>query len=327
VLFDAIAVVLAVLFVALGAFRGTLAGFLRVATLASAYLAGYLAATKLSVVLAFLTGMSKLGSAVVLGCVSFALVYLAGAIMSALIIKVERDKRADRPRSGYDRFGGACFGVMQAGLALLMLAVLGSVLDAAYRVGLPQGVDQSGSFLIGSTRRVVATGLGATMGDGPGSQLAVKLVADPGHALQSFQQLLNGERFGALQVDSYFWELLAEGEIDTALARPSFYNLMHDTPTRATLADLGLAPEAARTDPEAFRRALRATMVTAAPRVRAIRDDPAIAELAADPEVQQALADGNTIGLLSHPQMRALLDRVMRAYDRPVPGPEAAPNN
>jgi hypothetical protein len=327
VLFDAIAVVLAVVFVALGAFRGTLAGFLRVATLASAYLAGYLAATKLAVLLSLLTGMSKLGAAVVLGCVSFGVVYVVGAILSAVILKVERDRRADRPRSGYDRFGGACFGMLQAGLALLLLAVFGSVLDAAYRVGLPQGVDQSGSFLVANTRRVVATGLGATMGDGPGAKLAVKLVADPGQALGSFQQLMAGERFAALQVDSYFWELLAEGKVDAALARSSFFQLMHDDATRASLADLGLVPEEARNDPEAFRGSMRASLVTAAPRIRAIRNDPAIAELAADPDVQRALANGNAIGVLAHPQMRELVDRVMRDYEQSAPDPAAAPNN
>jgi uncharacterized membrane protein required for colicin V production len=315
VLFDAIAIALAVVFIAVGAFRGTLAGFLRVATLACAYLAGYLAATKVAVLVALLAGTSKLLAALALGSAAFGIVYVMGAIVSALVIRYERDHRADRPRSGYDRFGGACFGALQAGLALLLLAVLGSVLDAGYRMGLPQGMDQSGSFLVGSTRRIVASGIGAAMGDGPGSKLAVQLVADPGHALQSAQQLLAGPRFEALQADSLFWDLLGRGEVDAALARTSFFQLMHDDATRATLTDLGVVPEAARSDPQAFRAAMRASLTAAAPRIRAIRNDPAIAQLAADPEVQQALGSGNGIALLSHPQMRALVDRVLRAYE------------
>ena len=177
--------------------------------------------------------------------------------------------------------------MLQAGLALLMLAVLGGVLDAAYRMGLPQGMDQSGSFLVGSTRTIVASGLGAAMGGGPGATLTAKLVADPGRALQSAKQLLAGPRFSALQADGEFWELVTDGHIDAALGRTSFFQLMHDDATRTTLADLGVVPEAARSDPQAFKASLRASLAAAAPRIRAIRDDPAIAELAADPEVQQ----------------------------------------
>jgi hypothetical protein len=76
-----------------------------------------------------------------------------------------------------------------------LLAVFGSVLDAAYRAGLPQGVDQSGSYLIASTRKVVAHGVGAALGDGPGSKLAVRLVDDPGQALVSARDLLASPRF------------------------------------------------------------------------------------------------------------------------------------
>lgn len=318
-LFDAIALGLAVLFIGLGAFRGTLAGFLRVATLASAYVSGYLAATRLGAVAALLAGSSRLGASVILGSGAFLAVYLVGSIVSALLIRAERERRADEPRGAYDRFGGACFGALQAGLALLLLAVLGSVLDAAYRAGLPQGMDQSGSFLIGSTRRVVASGIGAALGDGPGAKLAVKLVADPGQALQSAQQLLAGPRFAKLQEDSLFWKMLADGDLDAALARTSFFQLMHDEETRAKLADLGVVPEEARGDPQAFRASLRASLASAAPRIRAIRDDPALAELASDPEIQRAVASGNGVALLAHPQLRALIDRVLRDYERSAP--------
>jgi Colicin V production protein len=319
VLFDAIAVALAAVFIALGAFRGTLAGFLRVATLACAYLAGYLAASKLAGVAALLAGCSKLLAAFALGSAAFGVAYLMGAVLSAVLIRLERERRSEAPRGLYDRLGGAFFGALQGGLALLLLAVLGGLLDAAYRMGLPQGMDQSGSFLVGSTRTVVASGLGAAMGDGPGAKLTAKLVADPGRAVQSVQQLLAGPRFAALQADGQFWELLTDGKVDAAIARTSFFQLMHDDATRATLADLGLVPEDARADPQAFRASMRASLVAAAPRIRAVRDDPAIAELAADPEVQAALESGDAVTLLAHPQMRSLVDRVLRTYEDAAP--------
>jgi uncharacterized membrane protein required for colicin V production len=318
VVFDAVGLAILISFVALGAFRGTFAGFLRVATVAAAYASGFLAATRLGKVAALLSGSSRLIAAMLVGAAVFAFVYLAGSVVSALLIRWERERRADHPRGAFDRFGGACFGGLQAALALLLLAVLGSVLDAAYRAGLPQGIDASHSLLVGSTRVVVASGLGRVLGDGPGSQLAVKLVANPGDALSSLRQLLASPPFARLQKDGDFWELLGTGEVDGALARTSFFQLMHDDATRAQLADLGLVPEAARADPNAFRAALRDTLGAAAPRIQAIRSDPEVAQLASDPQVRSALDGGNGIALLAHPGFRTLVDRVMRDYEDAV---------
>jgi hypothetical protein len=196
------------------------------------------------------------------------------------------------------------------------------VLDAAYRAGLPQGMDQSHSFLVASTRSVVASGVESALGDSPGAKLAVKLVADPGQALTSAQKLLAGPHFAALQADSEFWELVAEGQVDRALVRDSFSSLMRDDATRAGMADLGLVPEAARKDTAAFRAALRATLESAAPRIRAIRSDPSIAQLASDPEVKRAVEAGDHAALLANPRVRALISRVLRDFDtEPAPTP------
>ena len=316
--FDAVGLAILIALVALGAFRGAFAGFLRVANVAAAYAAGFLAATRLGKVVAILSGSSHVIAAMLLGAGVFAFVYVAGAVVSALLIRWERERRADHPRGALDRFGGACFGGLQAALALLLLAVLGSVLDAAYRAGLPQGIDASHSLLVGSTRVVVADGLGRLLGDGPGSQLAVKLVANPGDALGSLRELLGSPPFARLQQDSEFWELIGDANVDGALGRTSFFQLMHDDGTRARLADLGLVPEAARSDPNAFRAALRDTLSAAAPRIHAIRSDPEIAQLASDPQVQSAFSGGNGIALLAHPGFRELLDRALRDYEDAV---------
>ncbi|HTO71853.1 MAG TPA: CvpA family protein [Myxococcota bacterium] len=309
--FDLAALCLLVVFIALGVWRGAFAGSLRVATVAAAYVAGWLAATRLAKLVALLSGGTRLTAAVCLGSGAFLFVYLAGTVTSALLIRMERERRADQPRGAFDRFGGACFGALQACLSLLLLAVLGSVLDAAYRAGLPQGMDAGHSFLVASTRQVVAEGLGGVLGDGPGARLAVKLVANPGDALVSLRGLLGSGPLSRLQQDGVFWEMLGSNQLDAALARTSFFQLMHDDETRARLADLGLVPAAAREDPEAFRAAVRTSLTTAAPRIQAIRDDPALAQLAADPEVQSALQSGNGIALLGRPEFRELMDRAL----------------
>ena len=63
VLFDLLAVAILAVFVLLGALRGTLAGFLRVATVGLAYVSAFLAATHFGRAVAALTGFSHLGAA------------------------------------------------------------------------------------------------------------------------------------------------------------------------------------------------------------------------------------------------------------------------
>jgi hypothetical protein len=49
------------------------------------------------------------------------------------------------------------------------------------------------------------------------------------------------------------------------------------------------------------------------PRVKALRNDPALRELANDPATSEALHQGNTLALLGDPRFRGLLQRVLEA--------------
>ena len=92
--------------------------------------------------------------------------------------------------------------------------------------------------------------------------------------------------------------------------------ICYDEDVRAKLADVGVVSEAARTDADAFREEIHATLLEVAPRIQAIRNDPALAELAAKPEIQAAIKNGNTFSLLAHPDFRRLVDRALRDYER-----------
>ncbi|MEX2205807.1 MAG: CvpA family protein [Myxococcota bacterium] len=316
-LFDLLALGILAVFVALGAYRGTLAGFLRVATLFCAYAAGLFVAAKLAPLIALLTGTSRVTSGALAGSGAFLLVYVVGSVCSAILIRRERANRDEIPRTAFDRFGGAFFGAGQAALALLLLGVLGSFLDAAHTAGVPQGSASAGdSYLVGSTRKVVAAGVSAAVGDGPGGGFAVKLASNPGSAVSSTQALLSHPRITALQSDALFWQYLSTGELDLALTRTSFTSISYDADLRGRLADLGLVSEAARGDVEVFRGQVRATLLEVAPRIQAVRNDPALAELAANPEIRAALESGNTFRLLIHPDFRRFVDRVLRDYEK-----------
>jgi len=316
-LFDALALGLLVIFIGLGARRGALAGFLRVATMFAAYAAGLFAAAKFANLISILSGSSRLLSGAIAGCGVFLVVYAALSIVSALLIHRERANRDDdEPRGAVDRMGGAFFGAGQGALALLLLGVLGSFLDAAHAAGLPQGSASAGnSYLVGSARRVMSAGVSAAMGSGPGGTLAAKLVSNPSAAVVSTQKLLADPRIAALQQDVLFWQYLSTGEVDLALARGSFNAIVYDEALRGQLADLGLVSEGARNDPDPFRTELRATLVEVAPRIQAIRNDPALAELAAKPEIQAAMSRGDSFALLTDPDFRRIVDRVLRDYE------------
>ncbi len=319
-LFDLLALGILATCVALGAMRGALAGFLRVATIAAAYAAGLLAASKLATLISILSGTSRLMAGALAGSAAFLLVYTVASATSFVLIRAERSRREDSGRSGLDRLGGAFFGAGQAALALLLLGVLGSFLDAAHSAGLPQGSESAGnSYLVGSARRIVSAGVNASMGEGPGRSLAIQLASNPGAAVASAQQLLANPRIAALQEDTLFWQYVSTGEVDRALARPSFLAIPYDADLRARLADLGVVDEAARGDSDAFLAQVQATLTRIAPRLQAIRNDPALAELAAKPEVQAAIKSGNSFALLSHPDFRRLVDRALRDYEASAP--------
>jgi len=323
-LFDILALGILAIFVALGASRGALAGSLRMATLFAAYAAGLFSASQLAPLIALLSGSSRLAAGALAGTGAFLFVYGVGSVGSALAIRSEQASRDGGPRSGFDRLGGAFFGAGQAALALLLLGVLGSFLDAAHSAGIPQGsAAAADSYLVGSTRRVVAAGVSAAIGKSPGGGLAVKLASNPGAAVVSAQQFLADPRIAALLDDALFWQYLSSGEVDLALSTESFRAISNDPELRAQLCDLGLVSDEARAEPDTFREQVGVTLIEVAPRLQAIRDDPELAELAAQPEIQAAVKIGDSFALLTHPDFRRLVDRVLRDYERQPVTPTA----
>jgi hypothetical protein len=92
--------------------------------------------------------------------------------------------------------------------------------------------------------------------------------------------------------------------------------IRYDAELRGQLADLGVVSEAARGDVDAFRAEIEATLLEVAPRIQAIRNDPGLAELAAKPEIQAAIQNGDSLALIAHPDFRKLVDRALRAGEQ-----------
>jgi hypothetical protein len=139
-----------------------------------------------------------------------------------------------------------------------------------------------------------------------------------------WQAVLEAPSVNGLREDPLFWSYVEHENVDAALNRAAALRLLNDAPLRAQLADLGVASEASIRDAAAFRDELADVLREVGPRVRGLRNDPAVQELVNDPEVVAMIQSGETLRLLSHPGFRALVERVSA---RPGPGAETASAN
>jgi len=142
-------------FGALGAWRGTLATFLRIFGLALAYAAGVLAAALLGPWAARQTDVAPLIGTALAGAGAFAGTLVVLAPISWLLRRRERHQRGDAPRSGLDRVGGACFGLVQGTIVALLIGVLGNWLALARAPDRPDGAPARPTPLARATRTLI----------------------------------------------------------------------------------------------------------------------------------------------------------------------------
>jgi hypothetical protein len=136
------------------------------------------------------------------------------------------------------------------------------------------------------------------------------MAARPATSIAELQTLIDDPHIQAVQRDALFWTYVENGAVDNALNRASFFDIVHDDALRARLAELGLVDATAGSDPIAFRAAAAEALREVGPRLRALRNDPAVRRLVEDPEVAALLRSGETVELLAHPGFRTLVAKV-----------------
>jgi hypothetical protein len=312
-------------FVGVGAMRGFLAGVLSVATLVLSYLAAFGASVKLGAGLAAATGLGVVVAGALAGGLAFAVTAVVLGLLASFLRRRERESRGEYPRSLGDRAGGALVGALQGGLVVLFL--LWAAAQARQSGLLGEGTDAPGA-LTRASQKVIRSGAQAVIGEQTGGKLAANLIADPAGTLHEMENVMATPAMRELQDDQLFWQYLSTGAVDSALNRSSFLRTAYDETLRNRIVDLGLMSEEARTSPQAFQAGTREVMEQIAPRLEQIRDDPALQSLAADPEVQRALAEGNPIPLLRRPEFRDVLMRALSSAPPPTtatapPAPDA----
>jgi uncharacterized membrane protein required for colicin V production len=308
---DTIVIAILACFITAGVLRGGLAAGMSVASLVVAYAVAILGATRSGPGFAEQLGLPGILGAPLVGAVLFLVTYFAMGILSALLKRRER-KRRQGPRSSRDRFLGGCFGLLRAGLVVLLLSVLAIWLDALRATGRAEFLPEIGaSRAVAVTEAVVEAGVEAALSDaGASGRFAARMAARPGASIADLQAVLDNPHIGALQEDRLFWTYVESGAVDAALNQRSFLVVTHDEALRGQLAALGLIDEASGRDPRAFRATAEEVLREVGPRIRGLRNDPELQKLIEDPEVTSLIQSGDTLALLGHPSFRDLVAHV-----------------
>jgi hypothetical protein len=145
---------------------------------------------------------------------------------------------------------------------------------------------------------------------GAAGQVAARITAHPGEALQNVQGLIEDERLTQLFEDRLFWTLITNGSVDYAMNRAAMRSIVEDPGMRARFAELGLVGEPARESPDVFRLSMATVLEEVAPKVHRLQHDPELNALAQDPEIVALVEAGDMMALVGHPSVRRLVERV-----------------
>jgi hypothetical protein len=291
---DALVVVLIAFLAGFGARSGARVAGVRLIALPVAYAGGLAAAWAFGPALGREAGWSDTAGALVAGTIGV----LGVQLVLSLLIRALRTDYTPPPAS---QALGAVFGALRGALFALPLLWLAGLADLS-GARLPA----LGGDVLGAGARL------ATDDDTAGGRFAVGFASRPAATLEALQQVVQDPRVIALQRDAQFWHDVERGAVPAALARPSARALARDKRFRAQAAAVGaVSPEAAK-DPRLFQTELALALAELGPRLRAVKEDPALSELLDDPDVRASLESGNTLALLTDPRFRALVSRATR---------------
>jgi hypothetical protein len=212
------------------------------------------------------------------------------------------------------RLLGAAFGGVHGVLLILPLIWLASFLEGARESGVrPELPDLSGSRATSLVAHAVSMGTRPLAGsEDRGRRVAAQVIGEPAQSLAAFQALVSDPRIRVLQSDQGFWGDLERGEVERALARPTYAELADDPHWRTELAAVGMISAASADDPARFRADMEALFNDLAPRLRTLREDAAFQELRDDPAIRAKLQAGDTLSVLLDPRVRELAERIAR---------------
>jgi len=314
---DLVCLAVLLAFVAYGAWRGTVASATGVVVLVVAYAAALLAARSGGAPLAAAVGLPAIVGPPVVGSLAFAAVAVVGGLVGRMLRAWDKERRGELPRSGLDRAFGGLFGGLRGLLVVLLIAWLALWADAGRRLSggerLVAAPATEDSLVAGAAGTAIEAAVEVALDDGQGgasARVAARVAARPAETLEAFKGLLENDHIRAIQQDQLFWTYVSHGAVDSALNRASFWQAVQDDDLRAELADLGVIDPDAVSDPRVFREAAGEVLAELGPRIQALAEDEEIQRLANDPQIVAMLESGDTLGLMSHPDVQRLVSRL-----------------
>jgi hypothetical protein len=291
-----------------GARSGAALAGLRLAALPLAYAGGIGAAWAFGRALGHQLGWSETAGALAAGSAGF----VGASLLITLGTRAVR-KRETSPTPASQAMG-AVFGALRGALFALPILWLAGLAEGARVAGVrPELPDLSGAHLPALGGEVLGAGARQVVDTKTaGGRFALGMVAKPTETIAALQKLVQDPRVITLQRDAQFWQAVERGAVPAALARPSTRALVSDPRFRAQAAAVGAVSPAAAKDPRLFQTELALALAELGPRLRAVKDDPALSELLEDPEVRASIQSGNTLALLTDPRFRALVSRATR---------------
>jgi hypothetical protein len=291
-----------------GARRGAAMAGVQLVGLPLAYAGAVGAAFAFGPALAREVGWSEAAASLAAGTLGLVLVQLfVSAVTRAL-----RERSEDL--AGSSQAVGAVFGALRGALFALPLLWLAGLAEGARVAGVrPELPDLSGAQLPALGSGLLGAGAEAVLDDSAaGGRVAVHFVSRPAETLEALQRVVSDPRVVSLQRDAAFWRDVERGAVGAALAKPTARALVSDRAFRQRLGEIGVvSPEAAK-HARRFESELSLALAELGPRLEAVRNDPALDELLADPEVRASLQSGNSLALLRDPRFRALVTRASR---------------
>ncbi len=312
---DLIFLAILLMLVALGAWRGAVASGAGLLALVAGYAGALATATHAAEPIGRTLGLPGLMAPAVAGTLGFAVVWLVASAVGEVAVAWDRERIDGGERGIGDRVAGGLVGCVRGALVVVLLAVLASWLDAARDLGAAPGLaampDAGGSSAVAASGELVESVVSSALSDsGPAGQVAARIAAHPGEALQNVQGLLEDERLTGLFTDKLFWTLITNGSVDYAMNRAAMRSIVDDAGMRARFADLGLVEAPARENRDLFRASMSTVLSEVAPKVHRLQHDPELNEIAQDPEIVRLIEAGDVVALAGHPRIRQLVERV-----------------
>jgi membrane protein required for colicin V production len=313
--FDLVALVLLALFAFLGSRRGAVAAGTGLAALIGGYAAAVWFAASFGGQASQQLGVAEILGPPIAGSFGFLLGFASCSLLGALLRRFDRQRLGELPRSSADRSVGGLFGFLRGSLIVVLLSLLALWVDAARQFGVSEQFSalpsMESSHVARASGAVVGAAIeGALVDAGPVAGVAGQLVARPADTLLRIQNVMANRGFVELQADSMFWKYIQHGAIDNAMNRASFFRLSQDEGLRQELADLALVSPEQAASPREFRRAIGEALAEVGPRLQALNEDRSLERLADDPEIVELLQSGDTFALITHPKIRAIVERV-----------------